>query len=334
MGYYTQYLSTLFKGPWATSIKERLEAKKAIRNLKASDKKLYKDLPRLVEKEHRVTKALKEEDKVIRELKEAAAQGYSLAFNVSTMDMNVLEAISKFIDAWNKVHEVVNNSGLASYKQRFEELSKLFVISMQKAVKKAEEEEREEYKNVMILVDESEKKDHSQFMQAVRLRFQSLESQSTLAKFAIRSEIRQQRQYLSALQKIAAKCEQLHSDIASRSKSGKLDDARANKTLAELESIAKQSAEDIKMAFYDAYLIKKRDFLLMMKVVVNMDVLRQLNKRWIAMNFMPKEPVGQKDLPLGKIEEKISKEFHTIAQALRISLAALQKVEAKARRAA
>ena len=109
MGYYTKYLSTLLRGPWATTIKERFESRRAINNLRASDKKLYKELPKLVEQEHKVTKALKEEDKVIRELKEAAADGYALAFNVSTMDMKILEAVNKLIEVWTRIHALTRN---------------------------------------------------------------------------------------------------------------------------------------------------------------------------------------------------------------------------------
>lgn len=334
MGYYTEYLSTVFKGPFATAVKERFESRRAIRNLRASDKKLYKDLPRLVEKEHRVTKAISEEDRVIKELKIAAANGYALAFNASTMDRNILEAINNLIDAWNKAHELSARTTNAEFKHKIEEISRIFVTLMQKAVYKAEKEEREEYKDVMIITDESEKKNHEQFMQAVRLRFQSTESQSLLAKFAIRAEIRAERRFLEGIKKIATKCEQLAQKIGAQLRSKKTDEVSSMRLLSQFEAFAKESEYDIGQAFYEAYLIKKRDFLLMMKVIVNTNVLKQLNRKWIAMHFMPEVPVREREANIDAIEDKIGKEFHTIAQALRISISGIQKVKAKLARAA
>lgn len=333
MGYYTKYLSTLLRGPWATTIKERFESRRAINNLKASDKKLYKELPKLVEQEHKVTKALREEDKVIRELKEAAADGYALAFNVSTMDMKILEAVNGLIEVWTRIHALTRNvSGKDKLSQELERLSRQFVELMYKAIKKAEEEERSEYKDILIIVNESAKREHSQFMQAVRLRFQSVESQSMLAKLAIRTEIRRERRFIKAIETIAKKCERLLKETQMALKTPKLGGS-FYKLLAGLGAILKESADDIEKAFYEAYLIKKRDFLLILKVIVNTNVLKQLNKKWVITHFMPEEPVKRKEIEIDKIEEKIAKEFHTIAQALRISTKGLQDLKSKLARA-
>lgn len=334
MGYYTKYLSTLLRGPWATTIKERFESRRAINNLKASDKKLYKELPKLVEQEHKVTKALREEDKVIRELKEAAANGYALAFNVSTMDMKILEAVNKLIDAWERIRRIIvtlpSEDNKREVNNRFEQLNQLLINLLYKAIKKAEDEERQEYKDILIIVNESAKKEHSQFMQAVRLRFQSLESQSMLAKLAVRAEIRKERRFIVALGFIAGRLNQL---TASTSRAFKKPHygwrPKKLELISQLESITKESADDIEKAFYEAYLIKKRDFLLILKVIVNTDVIKQLNRKWVIAHFMPEEPVKKKEIGIDKIEEKIAKEFHTIAQALRISTKGLQDLKSK-----
>ena len=338
MGYYTQYLSTIFKGPWATALKERIESKRTLRNLKSSDRALYKDLPRLVEKEHKVTKASSEEDKIIRELKEAAANGYTLAFNASTMDMSILAAVNHLVDAWSKLSDEVKRANLGSYKQKFEQISRLFVALINNAIRKAEKEEREEYKDIMVIVNETANKDHSQFMQAVRLRFQSLESQTMLAQFAIRAEIRHERQFIAAIENISKKCIALVKDIEStankKSKEFNISKANIGKALNQFEDITKNSSKFIERAFYNAYLIKKRDFLLIMKIIVNANVLKQLNRRWLALHFMPEAQVKQKEIDIGNLEEKISKEFHTIGQALRISIAGIQKLESRLAKAA
>lgn len=331
MGYYTKYWSTLLKGPWATTIKERFEARRAINDLRASDKKLYSELPKLVEKEHKVTKALTEEDRVIRKLKEAAANGFSLAFNVSTMDMKVLEAVNALIDVWHRVHaKAAGLSGKDSISQEVERLSRHFVELVYKAIKKAEDEEREEYKDVMIIVNESAKKDQSQFMRAMRLRFQSLEGQSMLAKLAIRFDIRKEKVFISRLEVLTQRCERLLQETHMALRTSKRGGATF-KIIAGLGSILKESYDDIQKAFYYAYQIKKRDFLLILKVVVNAEVLKQFNRKWTVAHFMPEEPVKLKEVEVDKIEDKIAKDFHSIAQALRISLKGLQDIEPKLR---
>jgi len=333
MGFYTEYWSTLLKGTWATGIKERFEARRTIKYLGASDKKLYTELPKLVEKEHKVTKALSEEEKVIRELKEAAANGYSLAFNVSTMDMKILEAVKNLTEAWDRIRKIIAMSSgedKGEVERRFEQLNQLFITLLYKAIKKAEDEERQEYKDIMVVTDESEKKDHWQFMQSVRLRFQSLESQSMLAKLPIRTEIRREKKFIDGLNVLWRRLDEL---VKSTSRASKKPShgwrPEKIKLINTLESIVKESAEDIQQAFYEAYLIKKRDFLLILKVIVNLEVLKQLNRKWVIKHFMPDLPAKEKEVSINIIIKKIAKEFHTIAQALRISLKVLQDLEGK-----
>jgi len=329
MGYYTQYLSTIFKGPWATTLKERLGARRALKNLGSADKSIYKILPEKVEKEHRVTFASKEENKVIKKLKVAAAKGYMLAFNLSTMDLAVLEAINKLMDVWSKLRALTSRGGAVS--KRVEQISQLIVSYMFNAIKKAEGEEREEYKDIMVIVDESPSKTHEQFMQMVRLRFQSLESQSFLTRLAVRGEIKGEKRALDAIKKLTAQCESLLA--AANSKKGTKADQTLN-VINKFEALAKESAADIERVFYEAHQIKKRDFLLMMKLLVNLEALRGMNRKWLQMHFMPEVPIRKKEIEIDKLEEKISKEFHTVAQALRISINGLEKLETKIKKLA
>lgn len=330
MGYYTQYLSTILKGPWATSIKERIEARKAINNLRASDKILYEILPQLVQKEHKVTKAGKEEDKVIKELKVAAAKGYALAFNVSTMDMKILEAVDSLLQIISKIHELGKNAPAGSFlHDRIEKLSQLFVQLMQKAIKKAEQEERWEYKYIMIIVNQSVRKDHIQFMNAVRVMFQDLKRQSRLAKFAIRGSIRRERYYYFGIETLTKKCRNLLETAQKQLKKNRKEGIE--KLIFEFEKIIQESAVDIEKVFYEAYLIKKRDFLLILKLIVNIEALKSMNRRWMIVHFMPSELVRRKKITLDELEYKIAKDFHTIAQALRISMVQLERLEVKVR---
>jgi|SRR3989344_2441353 len=332
MGYNLEYVSTVFKSPWATTLKERWEARKAINNLRASDKRLYQKLPGLVEKEHRVTAASREEDVIIKELKISAANGYSLAFNVATMDMAALKAINQVIDSWLKVIKASGKfSGTRPFK-KLEAISQLFRQLMDKALGKAIGKERDEMKDVMILVNESVNKNHSQFMEAMRLRFQKETSQSMLAKLAIRSEIISERRAIRAFDFIAKKCDRIASEIESAK--GKNAQDRFENAVNQLEALAKEGASDVEYVFEQAYLIKRRDFLLMLKLIVNSEVLKGMNRQWLVKHFMPEEPINKREMEIDKIEEKIAHEFHTIAQALRISINGIDKAERRMAEAA
>ncbi|MBI2653684.1 hypothetical protein HYX02_02620 [Candidatus Woesearchaeota archaeon] len=334
MGYYTQYLSTILKGPWATSIKERIEARRAISNLAASDKKIYKQLPELVEKGHRVTTADKVANKVILELKKAAANTYALAFNEATLDMQILEASDNLIQVMSRVHQLGESvvSGTED-KRKIEELSRLFVVLIQNAIKKAKKEERWEYKYIMLIVNQAKPgRNHEEFMTIVRTMFQDLQRQSRLAKFAIRMEIGRELRDIRRIQMLANRCKLLlqKTEQAFKSKGPEKHRQALDALIPELESIIKESAKDIEDAFYEAYLIKKRDFLLILKLMVNIEVLKGMNRRWVHIHFMPQELVRRKEIKLNEIQKKISKDFHTIAQALRISMVSLERLGHKA----
>ena len=321
--YYTQYWSTILKSPWATAIKERFEARNMINNLKAADRITYKELPRLIEQEHMVTRADKEEDRLIKELNTAAAKGYSLAFNDATMDMAILKCINSLIDAWHHIDQAIKKSNSKAYEVRMQKLDEFFTALLYKAIEQAENEERGSMKDVMILVNQSEKSEHRQFMEIVRDKFKTLEKQSSLAKLAISMDIRREQRFFKAIKVVTYECKK----VTKRMQREGLKPNSMDNYFRQFESFINQSANSIKQVFYYAHLIKKRDFLLMLQIIVNIDVLSQLNRKWASMHFMPEAFVQKKELSLKKIEESISKKFHTIAQALRISISGLEGVE-------
>ena len=72
MGFYTKYFSTLLKGIRVTALKERIEVRKVINNLKKADHTLYKSLFEDVDKKHKVSHAIQEEERIIQELKKSS----------------------------------------------------------------------------------------------------------------------------------------------------------------------------------------------------------------------------------------------------------------------
>src|SRR3989344_1018561 len=97
MGFWTEYFSTLLKGLRITALKQRIEIRRVVDNIRKADHLLYKSLWEDVEKQHKVTKALKEEKILIKELKKSSENAYSLVFNLSTEDITLLKAVEDIL---------------------------------------------------------------------------------------------------------------------------------------------------------------------------------------------------------------------------------------------
>ena len=132
MGYYTQYFSTLFKGLRMTALKERIEVRRVVNNLKKADYVLYKSLFAEVEKDHRVTKAIKDEGKLLKELKKSAENAYSLIFNLSTEDIQLLDTVEKILK------ELETFSREMPQNPQLKKVEREFALAIFGALKKAE----------------------------------------------------------------------------------------------------------------------------------------------------------------------------------------------------
>src|SRR3989338_660958 len=246
MGFYTEYFSTLLKGLRITALKERIEVRRVINNLRKADHLLYKSLWDNVEKEHRVTEAIKEENKLIEKLKKSADNVYSLIFNLSTEDMQllkVIEDILKELEAFSK--SIGTNAQL-------KKVERDIVLTIFQALKKAEDEEREEFKQVTTIINEAEEKTRNKFMANIRLAFQREEQQTILAKFAARAEIRKIKVDIIKLQKIPRVIEAF--------RRAHLDKAQKDwqKIIGEMYGTIQEIKKYCNEAFKEMFYLKKR----------------------------------------------------------------------------
>ena len=318
MGFYTKYFSTLLKGVWATAFKERIETRRLINNLNKADHLLYKSIFEDVDKKHRVTKAIREEKKLLGELKKSVENAYSLIFNLSTEEITLLKAVEdilKELEAFSK--SVPPNPQLKKVEREL-------VLTIFEAVKKDEQEEREEYKQVMLVVNESEKVD-SIFMQKVKLIFQKETAQTLLAKWAMRSAIRKAKVDILKLQKIPIMIKALRRRLTEKGKKESVD-----KVIGELYGTIQEIKKYCKDAFYELYLLQKRDLIITLKILVDLDNLKLFNENWVGKHNMPKDPTEEKNKEILDIEKKISSEFRTIAQSFRIIISKIQELEKEA----
>ena len=318
MGYYSKYFSTLLKGLTATSWKERIEARKLIRYLKNQDNDLYKKIKKKVS-EHRVTSALEDLRRFIKEVAKAAENAEKLLFNVITTEQQAAKAEQDIIKALDGLSQKTKgNKTLVA-------LERELALSIYDGCKVAEGEEREEYKMVMQVIEESSMH-HKDFMEALRLRFQKESSQTILTKFAIRGEIRREKNDIRMMQKIAADIREMtnkiHGDHASKN-----DEEYIKKHLEEDYLKLRDTVKDV---FYQSYLIKKRDLFMVLKILFNLHTLREWLTDWAHKHDLPLSSVMDVLKQIKSLEEKIAKEFQPIAQGFRIMISAIDGIQAQA----
>ena len=315
MGFYTKYFSTLFKGLIATSWKERIEARRLIRSLKREDHALYVKIINRV-KEHRVTAALTDLNYFIKEVRKSAENAEKLIFNALTLDKQIVKAEKDILDALKELSRKTGKNKVLL------DLERELALSIYQGSKDAESEEREEMKQVMLILNEANQH-HEYFMRSIRLKFQNEKTQSILTRWTIRAEITRERRDIQALQKIARDIRILTNRIKSETASKK-DEELIKKTLEEDYKVLRDALKD---AFYESYTIKKRDLLMVLKILLNLNNLRQFLIRWANEHNVPMANVHDLLDAIEKIENSIAKEFQPIAQGFRIIINAVEGIE-------
>ncbi|MBI2107622.1 hypothetical protein HYT54_00700 [Candidatus Woesearchaeota archaeon] len=325
MGYYTQYFSTLLKGVWATAFKERREAKRAVANLKKAIPMLYGSLFKDIE-EHRVTKALNLEQRLIKRLKASLENAYKLLFNEETQESSLLKAVGEIFEALHEFSmETDKRSVSLAEMNQFDQIKRIrreMALAIYAGLKKGESEEREELKPVMLIINMSGS-GFNKFMEAVRTAFKEKGVQSALTRFAMRREIGAVKGDINRLRGIKGDIIGLKNKIAR----GEKLEGVVSKLSGE-----KDHLQYINEAFYESYLLKKRDMLLVLKALYDLNMLKRFNDMWVGKSWMPQQAVLDRNEAIDEIERKVSQEFHVIAQAFRIMIDKTERLEKVAQR--
>ena len=324
-GFYTEYFSTLLKGLGATAFKERREISRVINNLRKADHLLYRSIFENVEEKHRVTRALREEEKLIGELKKSAENSYLLVFNVSTEELTLLGEIKKILERLEAMSKSIAALPDSSTKQRLRKLERNFALAIFEALRKGESEGRDEYRQIELIINEAEEEDSGKFMAGIRLAFQKETSQTVLAKFAARSSIRKAKLDIQTLMKLSGKLDDIKRKLGTKKP---VDERILNEILA----IGQEIKRDCVNAFYELFLILRRASLIVLKLLLDLNNLKQFNEKWVERKFMPKQQVEEKNSKIDEVEGKVAEHFHTIAQAFRIIISKIQQLENEAKK--
>lgn len=317
VGFWAKYYSTLFKGLTATSWKERREARRLVRGLKNEDHELYVKIREEVETHH-VTGALKDLKHFIKQVRKSAEVAENLIFNAITQDRQIIKAEKEILDALRELSRKVSNSQNKVLKKVEKELA----IAIYQGSKDAEGEERGEYKIVMEVINETHQH-HKDWMEKIRTAFQDKDNQSYLARWVIRGEINRETRDIRVLQKVAKDIKALAAKVQTQKFSKREEDMLEEGLVKDYELVR----DSLKDAFYESYLIKKRDLLMFLKILFNLHTLREWLDNWVTKHDLPRANV---DILIGKIkelEDNIAKHFQPIAQGFRIIINAVDNVQ-------
>ncbi len=315
LGFYTKYFSTIFRGLTMTSWKERFESRKLVFLLKREDYDLYKKIKEKVA-EHRVTSALEDLNKLIKEVQQSAEYAEKLLFNALTVDNQILKNERLIIEHLKELSKAVGKNKV------LKDLERELALSIYEGTKLAEAQDREEYKLILLILDESENS-HKGFMEAIRLRFQKEITQTTLARFAIRMEINREKKDIKVLEKVAIDIKKLTDTIKYARK--KEEDLKG-----ELEKDYIRVRDALKDAFYNSYMIKKRDIMMILKILFNLNNLRKFLIIWSEEHNLPRSNVQSLLNDIEKIESWIAKNMRPIAQGMRIIINGIAGIEKEA----
>ena len=318
MGFWAEYYSTLFKGLTATSWKEKVEARRLVRGLKKEDHELFDTIRQEVE-EHRVTRALRDLNKIVPQINKTAEIAEKLIFNEITQERQAINAEKSILEALKKLSDV---AAANPKNQVIKKIERELAISVYQGSKDAESEDRKEYKIVMEILDESHLH-HKDWMEKIRLMFQKEDKQSILTRWALRSEIADEKRDIKMLRRVAEDILDLIPKVKAQKDSKKAGDLLES-TLAKDYEKVRVGVQD---AFKNTYLIKKRVLLMFMKILFDLHTLQEMITKWAEESDLPRESSERLIEKVQKVEEDIEKHFQPLAQGFRILISAIDNIQ-------
>lgn len=335
MGFYTRYWSTLLKGPGATKFKERWEVRRAEKFGGRVTKLLFKDMPRLIEERHGVTKFLGTEhhrglfDDFLNAIRKVCFNSVKIIFNQLTQDMSEIReedgVVKQLADFWNKQPK----------KEGLKDSERAALINIA-AIDKNEEKlrYRPEYNEVEAITIEAKRVegDHQKFMDWLRTRVkQRVQLRNLLERYAWRTNISDTAREIASTKSLRNRLKGLLERISKQTKDGKFKGLSA-----ELQAELNQICEGIKVYFRKSYLVRERAILMILKVLYITELADKYLGSMVEKHYLPSQQTEEARARLREvIVEEVGKEFNQVlAQEFRIVIHKLEVEESKAERLA
>ena len=325
MGFYAKYWSTLLKGPGATRFKIRSEIKKIENFSNMASDLLFHKFPYLIEKEHRVTYFLKQLTKFVTAVKKTGENCFKVLFNESTQDMSELRVVEEILqemgEFWKKMPR----------KKILKDIELRFLLHIIQVLKDDEIKERDEYKLIEAIINESinSKNDHQKLMAMVRDRFKKMD-QSKLhgifERIEWRKEARISKDEINATRSLKKQLWNLLDKISREKNDTKLEDLAQ-----QLDGKLNEVKVHIAKMFKESYLVKERAILMILRIIYLVDYADTYLKGTEGKHLIPQKPAEEGLLTLKQAIEHLGRDFNNIiAQEFRIVIHDVEKLEKEA----
>lgn len=304
MGWILKKLFTVLKGPWAMAFKERWEAGGAIRGVKNEEKSANVKIPDDVLKNHDITKGLKDQ-------KHFVGYGAKVTEKTELLAQNVLFEVEDALKEAGECEKRIEDISTRHQKNgKAMEAITSFEGKLDKSIMGIEKDERglllRRLLPVMAYAEKGKGTDPTAMAKLEQV-MKVKEDISQLARIAVRKDVAALRRGVKAIQ---AGNNSLRSKARQKPGSQKAEDQFAFALKQTLDKII----EGITTAFGGAYLLLKRDFLLMLAHLNLLNHEERQVRQFIIDHYMPRAP-----------EEKHEENVESLKAALTLNLRLLRQ---------
>ena len=300
LGWLTAFWSKIIKFPFVLRYQMRGKGKKVFHLLRHMRFLIYEKIPQEVLKEHKVTQALKDQQKLGKDAKKVVKAEYDLAF-----DAQIEEAISlkELQQIENRILEHERLHGPIGYEEEFGR--KIATI-----LEKAHGEDKKVYLGYLepIIKVAERSSDYRTLMGQIRTLGPS--QLHALSALALRLEIRTASKELRHIKRDKNKIQDaLYT----------WDRVKNNKQLAELhlKTAMAEIEKDIEAELHNDTLIAKRDFLLTLLTLQYFDENEIEMQNYYHKHLMPQIPETERIKSLEEAKKELADHAHVLAQGLR-----------------
>ncbi len=309
-GWLTRWWSKFIKVPFFLRVQMRRRDRKAIRLIHHMKFFIYDKIPQEVLKEHKVTRAIKDQLKVNKEARKLEKAEIDLGFDEEVEETLTLKEI-KEIETVLLQHE--EQHGSTGYEEKFGQK----IIAILSGVKANDRKTYFKYLEPIIKVAEK-KGDYRALMEEIRLL--GTTQTNLFATLAMRLDIRSASKGIVHLRR---------DKLAIRKALSEWDKAKGNKQKAEIHirNALAQTEIDMQSTLNSDALVAKRDFLLTILTLKYIDDDEEAMQEYIMKHVMPKLPEEERIIDFEKLKKKFAEDMHVLGQGMRRIFALEQETE-------
>jgi len=333
MEYWTKYFSTLFKGRFMLTQIEKWHARSENahwnRGEHAFDKMVEKVTLHLASKGERL------QDKALHEWLNAVHAGGLLAMENAIEDQKVMQLIHRIVTSIGHARKALDKMEKSPKKlehlRELHEAEQIFAISMLRGLENARKKVGKEYQEVNRLLKEAVDEKGVLIVDKLREILKGGINQKWMARFAIQRDLDQEAHLWRDIEKLAVEMEVLEKELEKIAE-GKSTNHTIEELIKDLKDFARKGEVSVEKVNYEAYFIKRRDFVILLGILLKDKELEHMDEKWVATYFMPKGIIAKEIPKAAKIREMAEEDLKVVSEGLRILVHNMEQAKTELKR--